>query len=87
MRGDPYESSDAVFGVKSSLVVDFTTVTDPDMAAKYDVPVGTALLKKDFVLVSEEETRALRDKNSIKALTELGMKVKIVDGLPIPDVD
>lgn len=57
------------------------------MAARYDVPIGTALLKKDFVLVSEEETRALRDKNSIEALTELGMKVKIVDGLPIPDVD
>lgn len=68
------------FGVKSSLVVDLSTVTDPEMAAKYDVPIGAALLKKDFVLVSEE-TRARRDKNSIEALTEFGMKVKIVDGL------
>lgn len=87
MRGDPYESSDAVFGVKSSLVVDLTKITDQEMAAKYDVPVGTSLLKQDFILVSEEEAKALRDRNSIEALTQLGMKVRIVEGLPIPDVD
>lgn len=57
------------------------------MATKYDVPVGTALLKHDFVIVSDEETRALRDKNSTQALAKLGRKVKIEDGLPVPDVD
>jgi hypothetical protein len=87
IRGDPYESSDAVFGVKESLVVDLDTIEDPDMARGYGVEVGTKLMKYDFVLVSEEEARRLRDRNSIEALEGLGMKVKIVDGLPIPDVD
>ncbi|GAB1213986.1 hypothetical protein ATERTT37_003142, partial [Aspergillus terreus] len=33
-RGDPYETSDPVFGVKESLIVDLSTVDDPDMAAR-----------------------------------------------------
>ena len=86
-RGDPYESSDAVFGVKSSLIVDYSTVEDGEMASRYGVPVGTALLTHDFVLVEEDVTRSLRDKNSVDALTKLGRNVKIVDGLPVPDVD
>lgn len=36
------------------------------------------------LLVSEEETIMLRGGNSIEALSKLGMKVKIVDELPIP---
>ncbi|KAI1905657.1 hypothetical protein LOZ12_006628 [Ophidiomyces ophidiicola] len=87
LRGDPFESSDAVFGVKSSLVVDTTTVTDPEVAAKYGVPLGTALITHDFVLVSEEDTKNLRDKNSTEALSKLGQKVRIVNGLPVPDLD
>ena len=87
VRGDTYESSDAVFGVKSSLVVDLSDVSDQEMATKYDVSRGSALLKHDFVLVSDEETKALRDKNSTEALAKLGRSVKIVDGLPVPDVD
>ncbi|KAI1936674.1 hypothetical protein LOZ52_006748 [Ophidiomyces ophidiicola] len=87
LRGDPFESSDAVFGVKSSLVVDTTTVTDPEMAAKYGVPLETALITHDFVLVSEEDTKNLRDKNSTEALSKLGQKVRIVNGLPVPDLD
>ncbi|KAK2747744.1 hypothetical protein FQN57_001774 [Myotisia sp. PD_48] len=86
-RGDPYESSDAVFGVKSSLIVDYTAVTDQEIAAKYDVPVGTALLVHEFVIVSDADTTALRDQNSIDALSKLGRNVKIVNGLPVPDVD
>ena len=87
VRGDTYESSDAVFGVKSSLVVDLSDVSDQEMATKYDVSPGTALLKHDFVLVSDDETKALREKNSTAALAKLGRPVKIVDGLPVPDVD
>ncbi|WEW54764.1 hypothetical protein PRK78_000189 [Emydomyces testavorans] len=87
LRGDPFESSDAVFGVKSSLVVDTTTITDSEVAAKYGVPVGTALLTHDFVLVSDWDTSDLRDKNSTEALAKLGRKVKIVNGLPVPDLD
>lgn len=41
----------------------------------------------DFVLVSERETVDLRAHNSKVALDKLGRKVKIVNGLPIPDLD
>ncbi|KAI5294263.1 hypothetical protein KEM55_006701, partial [Ascosphaera atra] len=87
LRNDPFESSDAVFGVKSSLVIDLGTVTAPEMAEQYGVPVGTALLKHDFVLVTEEEAKKLREKNSMAALEALGKKVVMVNGLPVPDVD
>ena len=86
IRGDPYETSDAVFGVKNSLIVDFEKA-DGETAKKYDVKVGSLVLRHDFVLVSENETSSLRDQRSTEALEALGKKVKIVYGLPIPDVD
>ncbi|KAK2828952.1 hypothetical protein FQN49_007238 [Arthroderma sp. PD_2] len=85
-RGDPYEKSDVVFGVKSSLVLDYGTVNE-ETAKKCDVPVGTALLTYNFVLASEQEARELRDHNSVDALKKLGRNVKIVNGLPVPEVD
>ncbi|ODH53248.1 hypothetical protein GX48_00444 [Paracoccidioides brasiliensis] len=87
LRGDPYESSDAVFGVKSSLIVDLHPLTDPDVAKKYDVPLGTPVLQYDFVLVSEAEASALRERNSKEALEKLGWNVRLLDGLPVLDVD
>lgn len=57
------------------------------MAKKYGVPEGQALLTYDFVLVSDSETSELRAHNSKVALDKLGRKVKIVNGLPIPDLD
>lgn len=51
------------------------------------MPEGHALLTYDFVLVSDTETSELRAKNSQMALDKLGRKVKIVNGLPIPDLD
>ncbi|KAF7717156.1 Intradiol ring-cleavage dioxygenase [Penicillium ucsense] len=86
LRNDPYETSDAVFGVKDSLTVDLGKV-GPEYAQKYNVPDGQALLTYDFVLVSDEETKELRARNSIIALDKLGRKVKIVNGLPVPDLD
>ena len=59
MRGDPYETTDAVFGVKQSLIVDLERV-DAATAREYDVPEGIWLLRHDFVLVTEAETAALR---------------------------
>jgi hypothetical protein len=41
----------------------------------------------DFVLVTEKESFDLRAENSKKALEKLGRRVKIVEGLPVPDVD
>lgn len=60
---------------------------DAEIAKKYNVPEGHALLTYDFVLVSDPETSELRAKNSQIALDKLGRKVKIVNGLPIPDLD
>jgi hypothetical protein len=86
IRNDPYESSDAVFGVKQSLIVDFTPA-DADTAKKYEVQEGSKVLRHDFVLVDEKETEKLRDENALKAMKKLGRKVKLLDHLPVPDVD
>ena len=86
LRNDPYETSDAVFGVKDSLTVDLGKA-GPEYAKKYNVSEDHALLTYDFVLVSDAETKALREKNSKIALDQLGRKVKMVNGLPVPDLD
>jgi hypothetical protein len=51
------------------------------------VPEGTWLLKHDFVLVTEEETSKLRDERAMEALRKLGLKVRLEDHLPVPDLD
>src|ERR1700761_4684371 len=40
LRGDTYETSDAVFGVKSSLLIDLHQA-NKDLAEKYNVEAGT----------------------------------------------
>ena len=86
LRGDPYETTDAVFGVKDTLVVDLGKV-DAKLAEKYGVAEGAWLMTYEFVLVTDAETKALREHNSQVALDKLGRKVKIVNGLPVPDLD
>jgi len=86
LRGDPYETSDAVFGVKESLIVDLSTV-DAETANKYNVKEGTKLMTYDFVLVSEEEAQRLREEEAMKAMAALGRRMKMYEGLPVPDVD
>jgi hypothetical protein len=87
LRGDPYETSDAVFGVKESLIIDLSTV-DAEQAKKYGVKEGNKLLTYDFVLVTEEETKRLREEEARKAMEKLGReRMKIIEGLPVPDVD
>jgi len=51
-RGDPFETSDAVFGVKSSLIVDIKSVESEEMAQKYGVAKGDWLIDWDFVFLS-----------------------------------
>lgn len=72
--------------MKNSLIIDLTSVDDAT-AKQYKVKPGTPLLKHDFVLVSDKEANDLRDENARKALADLGLKVKLMNGLPIPDVD
>ncbi|KAM6504584.1 hypothetical protein FSOLCH5_015326 [Fusarium solani] len=89
IRGSAYERSDAVFGVKESLLVHLKSVSDVQgYAAKYGVPPSTRLLQYDFVLVTEDESNNLRTKMAIEAIEKQGITgMKVVDGLPVPDVD
>lgn len=86
IRGDPYETSDAVFGVKTTLIVDLERVDDAT-ARKYLVNSGTQMLKYDFVLVTEKEASELRDEKAKESLANLGRKMKLINGLPVPEVD
>ena len=86
-RGDPYESSDPVFGVKESLIVDLSEVTDADMAKKYSVEKGTPLLTYDFVMVTEEDSLKTRKQEAIKAIEKMGRSLDDFQGLPFLDVD
>lgn len=87
IRGSDYETSDAVFGVKESLIVSLDTVT-PEQAKQYNVKEGTKLLKYNFVLVTDEETKKLRHDEAVKAMKGLGREgMIVVNGLPVPDVD
>ncbi|KAL9092595.1 MAG: hypothetical protein Q9165_004399 [Trypethelium subeluteriae] len=86
LRHDPYETSDAVFGVKESLLIDLHQ-TKAEQAQKYGVPEGTKLITYDFVLVSEEESRKLREQNAMQAMEAQGRRMKLYKGLPVPDLD
>lgn len=86
LRDDPYATSDAVFGVKDSLLVDLVDV-DENTAKMYDVKLGSNMTRYDFVLVSEKEASDLRAERAKKALADLGRKAKLLNGLPVPDVD
>lgn len=86
LRGDPYESSDAVFGVKESLLIDMHPASE-SIAKEYNIKHGAPVLSYDFVLASEKEASDLRDERSRKAMAGLGRRTKLIDGLPVPDVD
>jgi hypothetical protein len=86
LRGDPYETSDAVFGVKETLVVSLDTV-NAEHANKYGIEEGAKLITYDFVLVTDEEARKLREEEAMKAMEALGRRMKLYHGLPVPDVD
>jgi hypothetical protein len=75
-----------VFGVKKSLVIDLGKV-DKKTAKEYGVEEGTWLLKHDFVLTTQEETEKLKDQLATEALEKLGLRLKLVDHLPVPDLD
>jgi hypothetical protein len=57
------------------------------MAKEYGVKEGSWLLKQDFVLVTEKETADLRDQLAEEALKKLGLNLKLIDHLPVPDLD
>jgi hypothetical protein len=50
VRGDPYLDSDAVFGVKESLIVDFDRTRSPEDAARFGMEAPFYRAHYDFVL-------------------------------------
>lgn len=86
LRGDPFETSDAVFGVKNSLLVDLELVNNAT-AKRYGVEQGTKVLKRDFVLVTEVESDELRRQKTEEVLSASGMRYRLWNGMPVPDVD
>lgn len=86
MRGDPYETSDAVFGVKKSLIVEPRKI-DSATAKEYGVAEGSWILEHHFVLTTNEETASLRDQLARDALQKLGLNLTLIDHLPVPDLD
>lgn len=89
IRDSPYERSDAVFGVKESLLVRLKSVSDVEgYAEKYGVPPSTRLMQYDFVLVTEDESNRIRNEKALEAIQKQGVTgMKVIDGLPVPDVD
>ncbi|KAG0637492.1 Intradiol ring-cleavage dioxygenase [Tuber brumale] len=75
LRGDPYETSDAVFGVKSSLIVTPRKVQDPEIAERYGVSVSDWDILWDFVLVGEAEGRQLKKDRFLAGLWKTGYTV------------
>jgi len=72
--------------VKEALLVGLDTV-NAEQAKKYDVKEGSKLITYDFVLVTDEEARQLREEEAMKAMEALGRRMKLYHGLPVPDVD
>ena len=68
------------------MIVDLAKA-DKATAEKYDVEEGCWLLHHDFVLVTDKETQELRDKNAMEAMEKLGLRMKLVDHLPVPELD
>lgn len=87
LKDDPYETTDAVFGVKDSLVVVMKQVEDEEQAKKYGVEIGVAMITYDFVLVTDEAAAKLRRQNATEAMAGLGRKFRFINDLPVPDVD
>lgn len=73
--------------MKDSLVVSLEKVENEEQAKRYNVELGCALMKYDFVLVTDEAAAKLRRKKAEEAMAEQGRKVRFIDDLPVPDVD
>lgn len=89
ISSDPYITSDAVFGVKSSLCIS-PVPASRSLAQKYSVEEGTPVIQYDFVLVREEEARKLKVQQNKAAMDRLGegrWRIEGEEGLPVLGVD
>ena len=60
VKGDPYLKSDAVFGVKPSLIVDFKKVTSREEARKHGISAPFTAVRYDFGLKPVKRGRSRR---------------------------
>ncbi|KAL8754481.1 MAG: hypothetical protein Q9184_005100 [Pyrenodesmia sp. 2 TL-2023] len=89
ISSDPHITSDAVFGVKSSLCVTPRPACSSEQQT-YNVHEGTQVIQYGFVLMGEEDARYLRDEKNREAMARLGKgkwKLDGEEGLPIVDLD
>jgi len=56
VKGDRYLDSDAVFGTKDSLVVDFVRHDSVEEAARYDITAPFYTVEYDFILKEAKHT-------------------------------
>ena len=68
------------------MLIDLGTV-NAEQASKYGVKENCKLISYNFVLVSEEESKSLREKNAMEAMKKQGRTMKLYNGLPVPDLD
>ncbi|PCH35407.1 aromatic compound dioxygenase [Wolfiporia cocos MD-104 SS10] len=75
-EGDDYLSSDAVFGVKKSLVVTLADVHDDAEARKRGFPQGGSfkLLQFDIILVPDDESQLAREQFAKERREKAGIK-------------
>ncbi|KAF5359981.1 hypothetical protein D9758_007591 [Tetrapyrgos nigripes] len=82
-KGDPYLLTDAVFGVKTSLMVDLKPINDPELSAKRGFADPNKIhmeLEKDFILATPEEG----DESRKKIHTEMMKTMKTgIEGLKL----
>lgn len=87
-KGDPFENSDAVFGVKTPLLFELVPLGEK-LAKRYDMNANDWYLEQNFTIVTEGEARECRIAKSKKILKENveGEFEFNEDGLPIASVD
>ncbi|KAG8735316.1 hypothetical protein FRC10_010746 [Ceratobasidium sp. 414] len=73
-RGDPYLTSDAVFGAKKSLIVDLKEVDDETLARKRGFKKGSKFkeLEFNFILVKKEDSDAARKARAEASAAKIG---------------
>lgn len=87
-RGDPYEFSDAVFGVKTPLLFDLTKL-GKEKAAEYNMKPDDWYLKWHFSIITEDQARDTLVKKTRDDLAKVGKGKFVInkDGLPVADLD
>lgn len=87
LKGDPYETTDAVFGVKDQLLTDVEPIEDEKLASKFAVKKGDLMIHRDFVLITKAQSAKLFEQKSKEALAKLNVNATLIDGLPVAELD